>query len=72
MSEKINSEHKSQASPMFGLLQSVKSWDMFGVQVPTFNIRGIEVVKTSAGACASLLIILLTLMFAILKLLHLV
>ena len=62
-------QHKAR---QFGLPQFVKNWDMFGAHVPTFNIRGRSVVKTSFGACASILILVLTLLFALLKLQYLV
>ena len=45
---------------------------MFGAEVPSFNIRGRHTVKTSAGACASITIIILTFLFALIKLQHLV
>ena len=57
---------------MFGLPQFVKNIDMFGAQVPTFNLRGREDVKTSAGALASMVIIVLTFLFGLLKLQYLV
>ena len=50
------------------LLQSVKRFDFFGEQIPSFNVRGISVVKTSTGACVSLCIIALTMAFSLLKL----
>ena len=68
----INSKPKTQQSRKFGLPQVVKSWDMFGAQVPSFNLRGRDVVKSSAGACASIVILLLTLAFALLKFKNLV
>ena len=45
---------------------------MFGVEVPNINIRGEKIVKTSAGACASVLVIIFTLIFALLKIEQLV
>ena len=50
------------------LLQSVKRFDFFGEQIPSFNVRGISVVKTSTGACVSLCITALTIAFSLLKL----
>ena len=44
---------------------------MFGAAIPTFNLRGKKDVKTSVGACASIIIIVLTLLFALLKFEHL-
>ena len=45
-----------------------KSFDMFGASVPSLNIRGERVIKTSAGACVSIIVIGLTTLFALLKL----
>ena len=64
----IDLKQKTQPSRVPGLPQFVKNLDMFGAQVPTFNIRGKDVVKTSAGACASIIISVLTLIYALLKL----
>ena len=57
---------------VFELPQFVMDMDMFAAQVPNFNIRGRKKVKTSAGVCASIFIIVLTLLFGLLKLQHLV
>ena len=51
----------------FVLPKFVKKLDMFGAQPPNFNIRGQKKVKTSYGACASILITTITLLFAIIK-----
>ena len=50
----------------------LKSVDMFGAPVPNFNMRGRAEVKTSCGACISMVIFILTLLFGMLKLQHLV
>ena len=44
------------------------SLDMFGAPMPSLHIRGDPVVKTSAGACISIIVIGLTSLFALLKL----
>ena len=46
-------------------------FDFFGEDVPGFNLRGKKKVTTSMGACASVVMIILTLLFALLKLKHL-
>ena len=45
-----------------------KSFDMFGAPMPSLHIRGEPVVKTSAGACISIIVIGLTSLFALIKL----
>ena len=49
----------------------IKNWDRYGVIVPQFNIKGQEAVKTSPGAILSIFIIIVTALFALLKLGHL-
>ena len=44
-----------------------KSFDMFGAPMPSLHIRGEPVVKTSAGACISIIVIGLTSLFALIK-----
>ena len=56
---------------MFAIPKFLKNVDMFGAPVPNFNMRGRADVKTSCGACISIVILTLTLMFGILKLEHL-
>ena len=41
--------------------------DIFGADVPTFNIKGQAKVKTACGACISMLIFILTLLFALIN-----
>lgn len=50
----------------------IKRFDTFGESVPQFNIQGQTTIKTSMGSLASILILMLTVMFGILKLEHLV
>ena len=56
---------------MFEMLAFLKSVDMFGAPVPNFNMRGRTEVKTSCGACTSMVIFTLTLLFGIIKMEHL-
>ena len=49
-----------------------KNLDMFGALPPNFNIRGQKTVKTSCGACVSFLILTIVLLFALLKMQHLI
>ena len=49
----------------------VKNIDMFGAAVPGINMRGKTELNTSCGAIISMLIIILTLSFGLLKLEHL-
>ena len=53
------------------MLKVLKSLDMFGAPVPNLNIRGRGEVKTVCGACTSLVIFALTLLFGIIKMEHL-
>ena len=55
----------------FGMPKFLKSFDMFGAPVPNINVRGRVEVKTSFGACISMVIFTVTLIFALLKLEHL-
>ena len=54
------------------MLKVLKSVDMFGASVPKVNIRGRGEVKTVCGACVSIGILCITLLFGILKLEHLI
>lgn len=45
---------------------------MFGAKIQTFNMRGRTKINTSCGACVSIMIFILTLIFALVKLEHLV
>ena len=45
---------------------------MFGSQVPKINVRGQTKIKTSTGACLSIIIGTLTISFGLVKLEHLV
>ena len=49
----------------------LKNVDMFGAHFPNVNLRAQAEVKTSCGACTSMLIFTVTLLFGILKLEHL-
>ena len=55
----------------FALPKFLLDIDMFGAEVPTFNMKGQRKFKTSYGACTSVLILSLTLAFALVKLTHL-
>ena len=55
----------------FAMPKFLKSVDMFGAPIPNFNMRGRAEVKTSCGACFSMVIFTLTLLFGMLKLQHL-
>ena len=53
------------------LKKFAKSFDLFTVQIPLFNIGGETHVRTWPGAIFSLIILALTLVFAFIKLDHL-
>ena len=55
----------------FDLPVSVKKFDYFGAPIPSFNLRGETEVKTSAGACLSIIVSALTLAFSLIKFEHL-
>ena len=55
--------------PMPKMLKTV---DMFAIDLPKFNMRGEESVKTNIGGCCSIIIIYLSLMYAVHKFNHLV
>ena len=50
----------------------LKDMDMFGAKVPTINLEGGTRVKTPAGACCSLWILIVTFVYAFIKLLELI
>ena len=50
----------------------LKSMDMFAADLPKFNMRGEESVKTNIGGCCSIIIIYVSLMYAAHKFNHLV
>ena len=54
-----------------GFGKFAKSFDLFSVQIPSFNMGGETHVRTWTGAFVSLLIMALTLVFAFIKLDHL-
>ena len=53
---------------MFAMPQFVLDIDMFGAQIPTFNMMGRKNVTTSCGACASILIYTVTFAYGLVKL----
>ena len=53
------------------ILSSFKRIDLFGAAIPQFNLQGKDEVRTATGGFFSLLVIITSLMFAILKLEHL-
>mmetsp|Transcript_35495 Transcript_35495/g.43460 ORF Transcript_35495/g.43460 Transcript_35495/m.43460 type:complete len:199 (-) Transcript_35495:1675-2271(-) len=55
-----------------GMQSILKKFDLFGVPLPAFNVEGETRVTTYAGCFASLLVLALTLLFAMLKLRQLV
>ena len=56
----------------FGMPGMLKTLDLFGAQVPAFNVRGRNTVSTHCGGCMSLAIMYITFVFATLKLQHLI
>ena len=56
----------------FPMPKMLKKVDMFGAEIPEFNIRGDRSVKTNIGGCCSIIIIYLSLMYAAHKFNHLV
>ena len=49
----------------------LKKLDLFGVQLPNFNLRGRETIRTSSGGVMSLGIATITFLFAAVKMVHL-
>ena len=52
---------------MFTILKLIKSFDLFGEQVPGFNLNGKTKIQTFGGAMISMIIFALTLTFSLLK-----
>ena len=50
----------------------LKSMDMFAADVPKFNMKGEESIKTNIGGCCSIIIIYITLIYATHKFHHLI
>ena len=57
---------------MFTILKLIKSFDLFGEQVPGFNLNGKTKIQTFGGAMISMIIFALTLTFSLLKFDHLI
>ena len=56
----------------YGIWQFLYEFDMFGAPAPTMNISRETKVRTSAGVVSSILVLLLTFLYALLKLEHMV
>lgn len=54
-----------------GLPKMLITMDMFGEPLPTFNIKGESDVRTHCGGCLSIIIIYIMILFATLKMQHL-
>ena len=54
------------------MLEKVRNFDMFGSELPKFNINGKKKVTTLTGAFVSIVILAMTLMFSLLKLEHMI
>ena len=54
------------------MLEKIRNFDMFGSELPKFNINGKAKVTTLTGAFGSIVILAMTLMFALLKLEHMI
>ena len=52
-------------------MQFLKKADIFGTQLPAFNLKGQSQVRTIFGGTFSVIIIYITFMFAMLKFVHL-
>ena len=50
------------------MFEFLKNLDLFGAAVPGNNVRGESDIKTSTGACISIIVMALATMFALLKL----
>ena len=59
-------------SKRVGVQEFVTNFDMFGKTLPTFNMHGKTKKQTIVGACCSILILILTFIFGILKLEHMI
>ena len=55
-----------------GLGSTLKNLDMFHVPIPGFNFNGREYLRTGAGGIISFIICYVTMLFAALKLSHLI
>ena len=49
------------------MLSRVKKIDIFGAQVPAFNVAGRSIIRTWVGALISLVIFFMTFVFGLLK-----
>ena len=59
---------KSSVRDTFSFFRNI---DIFGKPVPSFNLDGKDTIKTTIGACMTLIIVILTLAFGLLKMRHL-
>ena len=55
---------KSSVRDTFSFFRNI---DIFGKPVPSFNLDGKDTIKTTIGACMTLMILILTLAFGLLK-----
>ena len=53
------------------LSANLKKWDIFPMQVPSMNLKGQDSIKTITGGLVSMLVISIVMLFAFLKLSHL-
>ena len=58
---------KAKSFQLFGFLNGL---DMFGAPVPGLNVQGKAVINTSLGTLISIVVFLLTLLFSLFKLQH--
>ena len=56
----------------FPMPKMLKKVDMFGAEIPEFNIRGDRSVKTNIGGCCSIIIICVSLLYAAHKFNHVI
>ena len=69
--DKTKDKIKRKKKMLFAMPTFVKNVDMFGAPIHNFNLSGRAEVKTTCGACISMIIFTLTFMFALLRLGHL-
>ena len=55
-----------------GVASSMKGLDIFGIPIPSFNLKGRMSVQTGTGGVVSFIILLIMVLYASLKFIHLI
>ena len=70
MSETLRKNRSTKATKS-SFTNTVEKLDIFPASIPSFNVQGKSNVQTSFGACITLLVVSLTVLYALLKMQHL-